>query len=80
MRYEFSTISGSYAVLQAFGQKQLVAADKEGFSTVDKLVFLHQNELFHSMEITEVLRIAQVASQINMRTGDVLFEVSVQRR
>lgn len=72
--YEFSTFAGSYSVLQQFGLKALKQKEKEGFTTVDKLVFLQQNQLFQSMEITEVLRIAQVCEQINMRTDDVLFE------
>eukprot|EP01052_Picozoa_sp_SAG31_P030497 SAG31_NODE_3132_length_4639_cov_3.668502_3_plen_394_part_00 len=72
--YEFSTFGGSYGVLQQFGQKTLTQSDKEGFSTIDKLVFLQQNELFRGMEITEVLRVAQMCEQINMRAGDVLFE------
>eukprot|EP01043_Picozoa_sp_COSAG02_P076510 COSAG02_NODE_16287_length_1096_cov_1.075226_2_plen_236_part_00 len=74
LTYEFSTFTGSYSVLQQFGLKTLRQADREGFTTVDKLVFLQQNQLFDSMEITEILRIAQVCEQINMRTGDVLFE------
>jgi Ca2+-binding EF-hand superfamily protein/CRP-like cAMP-binding protein len=74
MTYEFSTISGSYSVLHSFGLKALPDKEKQGFTAVDKLVYLHQTKLFENMEITEVLRIAQVCEQINMRTGDVLFD------
>ena len=72
--YFFSRISGAYSEISSFAEQQLTPAEKTGFSTIDKLVFLHQTQLFHTMELANVLRVAQVCEQINLDEGEVLYE------
>ena len=72
--YYFSRISGAYSEISSFAESHLTLAEKSGFSTIDKLVYLHQTQLFSSMELGYVLRVAQVCEQINMTEGEVLYE------
>jgi calcium-binding protein CML len=72
--YFFSRISGAYSEISQFAEQQLTVEEKTGFSTIDKLVYLQQTQLFNSMELGHVLRVAQVCEQINMEEGEVLFE------
>jgi CRP-like cAMP-binding protein len=72
--YHFSEMTGPYRQLHNDALGVLNEKQKHGFSTVDKLVFLHQTLLFEDIPLTETLRVAQVTEQINMREGDVLFD------
>eukprot|EP01044_Picomonas_judraskeda_P001653 COSAG03_NODE_103_length_12731_cov_24.452502_4_plen_1686_part_01 len=72
--YHFSEMTGPYRQLHNDALGVLNEKQKHGFSTVDKLVYLHQTMLFENISLTETLRVAQVAEQINMREGDVLFD------
>ena len=72
--YHFSRISGVYSELSKFADEQLSLEEKSGFSTIDKLIYLHQTQLFNSMDLVNVLRVAQVCEQINMAEGEVLYE------
>jgi Ca2+-binding EF-hand superfamily protein len=72
--YYFSRISGAYSEISSFAESQLTLAEKTGFSTIDKLVYLHQTQLFNTMELSNVLRVAQVCEQINLTEGEVLYE------
>jgi calmodulin len=58
--YFFSRISGAYSEISSFAEVQLTQAEKSGFSTIDKLVYLHQTQLFNSMELANVLRFATI--------------------
>jgi len=72
--YHFSEMTGPYRQLHNDALGVLNEKQKHGFSTVDKLIFLHQTLLFENISLTETLRVAQVAEQINMREGDMLFD------
>lgn len=61
--YFFSRISGAYSELCQFSAR-LTPREKTGFTTIDKLVYLQQTQLFKGMELGEVLRIAQCAEQV----------------
>jgi CRP-like cAMP-binding protein len=72
--YYFSRNSGPYSLLKAFAKDKLTSREKTGFSTIDKIVYLQQTILFSGMDIDQLLRIAQVAEQINLEAGTALFE------
>jgi Ca2+-binding EF-hand superfamily protein/CRP-like cAMP-binding protein len=72
--YFFSRISGAYSEISQFAEQQLTVQEKTGFSTIDKLVYLEQTKLFNSMDLGQVLRVAQVCEQINIAEGEVLYE------
>ena len=47
--YFFSRISGVYSEISQFAEQHLTVTEKTGFSTIDKLVYLQQTQLFHQM-------------------------------
>eukprot|EP01052_Picozoa_sp_SAG31_P005815 SAG31_NODE_261_length_18904_cov_115.315554_4_plen_2049_part_00 len=72
--YFFSRSSGAYSELKQVAAEQLPLPARSGFSTIDKVVYFHQTQLFEKMDLLEVLRVAQAATQINLEEGDTLFE------
>jgi CRP-like cAMP-binding protein/Ca2+-binding EF-hand superfamily protein len=72
--YYFSRNSGPYSLLKAFAKDKLTSRERTGFSTIDKIVYLQQTMLFSGMDIDQLLRVAQVAEQINLEAGEPLFE------
>eukprot|EP01050_Picozoa_sp_SAG11_P003180 SAG11_NODE_174_length_13505_cov_9.126585_9_plen_621_part_00 len=71
--HDFSAITGNYAALRAFGNNVLTERQKEGFSTIDKIIFLHSTPMFSLLDLRQILRVAQIAEQVNLPEQTALF-------